>query len=153
MPYADPEKRKQYHNNYYRGWRKRNKDKSRAIDKKSKDAHRQQIAEKNAANYNSEERWILHLKNKFKMKPEQYNEKLLEQGGVCAICGKVSTKKLHVDHDHKCCSGDKLCGKCNRGLLCYRCNVGLGFFQDDRYSLSKAIEYLTKHQSKENVEI
>jgi hypothetical protein len=153
MPYANPEKSRQYHNEYSRKWRKQNPERAREIDKKCKSTRKQQIAEYNAVKYDTDERWALKLKTHFKMKPEQYIEKLSEQGGVCAICGKASEKRLHVDHNHACCSGDKTCGKCIRGLLCFRCNAGLGFFLDDRYSLSKAIEYLTKHLREENVSV
>lgn len=31
-----------------------------------------------------------------------------------------------VDHDHACCSGDRSCGQCIRGMLCGSCNMGLG---------------------------
>lgn len=78
---------------------------------------------------------------------EWYEEKLKEQGGVCAICknppseirgGKV--KKLNIDHDHKHCKNG--CPECIRGLLCSNCNRALGKFYDRIDLLEKAIEYL-----------
>lgn len=70
---------------------------------------------------------------------------MLEAQGGCAICGaKEPTRNQgwHVDHDHRCCSGVKTCGKCVRGVLCAGCNQGLGQFEDDPKRLLSAIAYL-----------
>ena len=68
--------------------------------------------------------------------PEEFNTKLEEQGGVCAICGTDNPGKLDfcADHDHT--NGTK------RGVLCRKCNSGLGHFNDDPEIISKAINYL-----------
>ena len=67
-----------------------------------------------------------------------YEEILLSQGGVCAICDQLPTTKdkdrLHVDHDH-------VTGEI-RGLLCSSCNVALGLFADDSERLREAAAYL-----------
>lgn len=66
-----------------------------------------------------------------------YDRMLMEQHGVCAICGGTDgTRKLAVDHDHET-------GRV-RGLLCTRCNVGLGYFRDARNVLENAISYLDR---------
>lgn len=89
----------------------------------------------------------------YRITPEEYAQMLRDQGGVCAICGKipedsVSSSKygnranLHVDHDHSCCPGKLSCGSCVRGVLCMRCNAGLGSFEDSLDLLKKAAEYL-----------
>jgi len=89
-----------------------------------------------------------HLRNKYRMTPEQFGELSARQGGRCAICDEptpVNAIKPHlvVDHDHSCCSGaGATCGICVRGLLCMRCNTGLGFFKDDPELLEAAIRYL-----------
>lgn len=75
---------------------------------------------------------------------EQYNGMVERQGGVCAICGQPPTsatpgRRLHVDHDHK--SG------VIRGLLCGRCNTGIGSLQESPEILSRAILYLSAHES------
>ncbi len=89
-----------------------------------------------------------HLKHTYKMTVEQYDEMYAAQGGGCAICGAPdgdpSGRRLHVDHDHTCCAGERSCGKCNRGLLCKACNTGLGGFRDDPAHLEAAIRYLRK---------
>jgi len=74
----------------------------------------------------------------------KYQEMLLAQNGVCAICFRPETsvvngkiKPLAVDHCH---NSEKI-----RGLLCARCNQAVGLFGEDINVLSNAIEYLRKH--------
>lgn len=71
---------------------------------------------------------------------------LLSQDNKCKICRDEFTdvNKYHIDHDHKCCPGNKSCGQCVRGLLCRSCNHGLGNFRDSIDSLTRAIKYLQK---------
>lgn len=47
----------------------------------------------------------------------------------------------YVDHDHKCCSGDKSCGKCVRGILCPGCNTGMHYYDKEGW-VDNAKEYL-----------
>jgi hypothetical protein len=76
-----------------------------------------------------------HLKRFFDLTPEQYTEMLESQNGVCSICKQPENgKSLAVDHCHK--TGEI------RGLLCGKCNRGLGFFNDSKHLLSRAMEYL-----------
>jgi predicted transcriptional regulator len=80
-----------------------------------------------------------HLKVKFGITPEQYNEMFVNQEGRCAVCGKHQKELktvLAVDHDHVT---EEI-----RGLLCGPCNMGLGMFRDDPILLQKAIDYLRK---------
>ena len=67
------------------------------------------------------------------------------QNGVCFICQRANgaTRKLSVDHDHKCCNGPTSCGACVRGLLCRPCNDMLGHARDDWQMFARAIRYLT----------
>lgn len=66
---------------------------------------------------------------------EQYDQMLIGQGGVCAICGQPDPRRsLSVDHNHE--TGEV------RGLLCDRCNTGLGKFQDRADLTAKATDYL-----------
>lgn len=74
------------------------------------------------------------LKYLYGITSEEYHRYLIEQGGVCAICGgNRSGKQLAVDHDHA--TGEVY------GLLCQKCNVGLGYFVDNSEWLRKAAEY------------
>lgn len=67
---------------------------------------------------------------------EEYQRRLREQGGGCAICGDEcpSGARLSVDYNHV--TGEV------RGLLCKPCNMALGGFKDDVLIIKKAINYL-----------
>ncbi len=77
----------------------------------------------------------LHLRRKFGMTLEQYDQILAAQEGGCAICGEppVEGKSIHIDH-----AGDTV-----RGLLCVRCNNALGQLRDDPELMLRAAEYVT----------
>jgi hypothetical protein len=77
-----------------------------------------------------------HLWQNYKMTPEEYDEILGWQKGVCCICGGTnpSGKRLAVDHDHV--TGQR------RNLLCASCNKGLGLFKDDPELLENAMLYM-----------
>jgi Recombination endonuclease VII len=80
-----------------------------------------------------------HLKRKYGMTVEQYDEMLAAQGGGCFIWKRPPREdmSLHVDHDHST-------GKV-RGILCFRCNNALADFQEDVRLLAKAAAYLDRH--------
>ena len=87
--------------------------------------------------------WESKLKSHYNLTLAEYLALLEQQNGGCAICGlEPSGRRLAVDHDHKCCSGDKSCGKCVRGLLCVNCNLGIGAAQDNIVILERMIDYL-----------
>jgi len=81
------------------------------------------------------------LKAKYGITAEEYDQMLLKQENVCAICGleagggRGAESRLAVDHNHET-------GKV-RGLLCNNCNNGLGRFKDNPELLRKAIDYLS----------
>jgi hypothetical protein len=82
-----------------------------------------------------------HWAKNYNLTPEQYQQILDSQGGVCAICSQVNTYsryQLSVDHCHDT-------GRI-RGLLCDKCNRGIGLLGDDTALLAQAIKYLTTVQ-------
>lgn len=86
------------------------------------------------------------LRLDFNMTVDDYEELLVAQGGGCAICGGVdATRRLNVDHDHKCCPGRGSCGECVRGLLCINCNLTLGTAKDSPATLRSALRYLAEY--------
>lgn len=95
---------------------------------------------------------LLRTANRYGITPERYEAMLAEQGGLCAICHQAETAvikgttcSLAVDHDRRCCSGKKSCGKCVRGLLCGRCNMALGGIKESAETLRAMAAYLELH--------
>ncbi len=88
-------------------------------------------------NYKKEIR-AARLVSKYGITQEDYDSMLLDQEGMCAICGTKNPQGRHnifvVDHDHT--TGDV------RGLLCHNCNTGLGKLGDTISGLERAIRYL-----------
>lgn len=85
-----------------------------------------------------------NLWHKYGIKLEDYKRMLVEQGGVCAICGSppITTNKnkgyLDVDHDH--ISG------VIRGLLCHLCNQGMIAVDRVHDWAERASQYVAKHR-------
>ena len=77
-----------------------------------------------------------HLKRAFGITPEDYERRLAQQAGGCAVCGRAPKpgKSLHVDHDHEM--------GCVRGLLCFKCNAALGQLDDDLGRIERALTYV-----------
>ena len=104
--------------------------------------HKEKIAEKKKRYYqlNKDKIRSLQLLKHYGIDSEEYDTILHSQHGVCAICKKPETHKLHgkiamlsVDHNHDT-------GKI-RGLLCNTCNRALGLFRDDVKLLKAAAIY------------
>lgn len=82
-----------------------------------------------------------HLKRRYGITKEEYEQLLEKQENKCAICGKQDP--YHLDHEHV---GREEIGKMGnvRGILCTACNNGLGLFRDNAETLRKAADYLDK---------
>lgn len=94
--------------------------------------------------WSSDRRWEAHILATYNWTPEMYWRLYELQGGRCATCQRATgkTRRLSVDHDHKCCPGRTSCGKCVRGLLCRPCNTLLGRARDAIEFFARCIEYL-----------
>jgi len=86
-----------------------------------------------------------HLMDLYGLTQEEYEQMLMKQKGVCAICNKPQHTKrkgkllpLFVDHCHKT-------GKV-RGLLCNACNRMLGHADDNTSVMMAGIKYLEEHK-------
>lgn len=76
------------------------------------------------------------------VEPIDFYNLLNLQGNKCSICGKSTEdnkRRLSIDHCHET--------MIVRGLLCTTCNFGLGYFQDNKELLLKAVEYLKSNYS------
>jgi hypothetical protein len=83
-----------------------------------------------------------HLKRSYGITPERYEEELVKQNGLCALCGKPPVDDdlqttLVVDHDHKT--------KKFRALVHGRCNSVIGYAQENTDILQAAAAYLRRH--------
>ena len=95
--------------------------------------------------YDSEKGRNHHLMRYHKITLKQYTEILLNQKGVCKICGLPETspngrggiKPLSVDHNH---TTEKI-----RGLLCSKCNIMLGVALDNPDILISGAKYLKEN--------
>ena len=121
MPHKDPARNREYQ----REWRKRNPD-----------YYKGYIARRVSDNprYHKEAK----LRSQYGISLEQWDEMFERQAGLCSICRSESP--LHVDHDHD--TGQV------RELLCTKCNLGIGCFEDDPDTLTRAAEYAAKWRKK-----
>jgi len=117
MPKTDKQK------TYHKAWREANKDKLKSYRKNA------------------------DLKKEYGISLDTYNEMLLDQEGLCAICKEPETQEcyrtgvtynLAVDHCH---TSGKI-----RKLLCSRCNRTLGMVNDNISLLENMIAYLEKYK-------
>ena len=86
-----------------------------------------------------------HLKTKYGITLNNYDDMVIKQNGLCAICHKPEMRKNHslsVDHDH---STGQI-----RELLCDKCNKALGFLNDNSDLVRNAAAYLDKHNNFKN---
>ena len=81
-----------------------------------------------------------HLKRRYGITVEEYDELLEAQGHRCKICRTDDpggrNARFHVDHCH---TTNKV-----RGLLCSRCNQAIGLFDESVLVLESAIKYLNE---------
>lgn len=80
---------------------------------------------------------------------EKYDSLMAEQNNACAVC-KIpfsNEVKPNVDHDHKCCVGNRTCGLCVRGLLCSGCNAFAGMIETRFSTHAEMFSYLYLHHN------
>jgi len=85
------------------------------------------------------QQWAYELKKFYGITVQEYEQRLEEQDGRCAICLQLPPGGEHlcVDHDH---DTNKV-----RGLLCRFCNLGIGMFNEDAGRLLSAERYIQLH--------
>lgn len=111
---------KKCHTEYVKNYYKSNPDKN---------------AEKIRMNSSRDYNWKRHGLSK-----EEFESMVAKFDGKCHACKSAEAK--NIDHDHDCCSSNRSCGKCVRGILCHNCNTALGLVKDSKDTLQKLINYL-----------
>lgn len=94
------------------------------------------------------------LTRTYGMSLDEYERKLEEQHGLCALCDRPESREtergrlfpLAVDHDHTHCSGKTGCPVCVRDLLCWECNNMLGKIEKVPGLEYRVVAYLEKHR-------
>jgi hypothetical protein len=137
MPYADPNKQREYFKNYdllRRDLPQRKADRRR-MSRESYLRHKEEVIARTMRRYaeNPRARKNREFKREYGITLEEYERLCVEQGGKCAICGTVP-KTLYVDHDHQT--------KKFRGLVCMQCNLGIGYLKDNPNIVGHALTYL-----------
>lgn len=148
------EEKKQRKKENVRLWHLNNKEKVVIIKRKYYDNNKEVCIERGKAYMQTEKRkeWVKlngnayyekikarkpHLRLKYGITLEQYDEMRAMQQFRCKTCNKHETEMrtpLHVDHCH-------ISGKI-RGLLCKKCNTALGMVKDSKEVLKNLIIYL-----------
>lgn len=126
-------------------WQKANPERLRATRRKRYARLADRIQAQRRARYIlGMHRWE-NLLQRYGVTRAWYEEKLIEQGGACAICRRDSAcfrRPLAVDHDHRCCPTGRMCERCRRGLLCAACNTALHSAEREPSWLRNAAAYL-----------
>lgn len=78
------------------------------------------------------------LKRNYGITVAEFDQRLIDQRGLCACCERQLNEHLVVDHDHD--SGVV------RGILCFGCNTGLGQLGDNAEGAHRAETYLWAHR-------
>lgn len=92
--------------------------------------------------------WVIGLKRRYNITPEQLTKMIEDVNGVCSICKDPScqskNKSLVIDHNHKT-------GRV-RDILGNKCNVAIGMVKEDPNILKNIVMYLFKHEMIELLE-
>lgn len=68
----------------------------------------------------------------------------------CDVCG--ATERLHIDHDHACCPtgrSPRSCGRCVRGVLCHHCNTAMGLLGESEERVTALLHHLQSRAAAE----
>lgn len=125
--------------------RERDRARYRAQDRRAEKQARRERAREADPDAFDRKQYDMNTVRRFKRTIEDYEAKLAEQGGHCAICPRTPEeegKRLAWDHDHSCCATQWTCGECVRDLLCQRCNLKVAALEFGEYEAHE--NYLTR---------
>lgn len=175
MPYKDPEKRREYHREYERGWRARNPEKVKEKFARWREKNLEYDQERSRAyradNLEAVRTTDRELKRRLRTDPD-YNaaqreykkrwrhanpEKVRDRSRRTRYKLKAGEyEQMIADQENRCAAcGDEMlptphidhCHKTQvvRGLLCPSCNVALGHLRDDPERVAKLLAYIERH--------
>lgn len=98
---------------YMRTWRANNRERHNELARQSHQRNKHKHVLRNR-NY--------HLTTKYGITSDDYERMFKSQNGVCFLCGRAQSRRLHVDHNHKT--------RELRKLLCAKCNSMLGIIEE-----------------------
>jgi hypothetical protein len=129
VPYKDPAKRAEYDRGRNRWAKLSPEEKKEWIEQGNERRRSWREANPELAKLKDRKRALA----RYNLTIEQFEEKLAEQGGACASCGRDNTaaRNWHVDHNHD--TGEF------RGILCHYCNVAAGCLGDDTRNSSGSL--------------
>ena len=87
-----------------------------------------------------------HLRRRYDLLWHEVEEMMIAQDHCCAICrtpiefsqgNKLGKHSAVIDHNHST--------KETREILCVSCNLGIGYAQEDVFTLERMIHYVKKH--------
>jgi hypothetical protein len=166
MPFKDPEIARAKNREYSKRWREAHPERRREAARRWWAANPEKKRE-----YNERHRSPEKKRERYATDPE-YRERVLAknrayrarqmglgpgdwvslweaQGGICYLCEKpMDPERTVLDHDHRCCGGEKACRACWRGLTHIGCNVLIGKVGDDPAELEKIARNLRAAQSR-----
>jgi Recombination endonuclease VII len=135
MPFKDPQKRKEYLNNWQRTMRANLTPEQKAvIYKHSNECRQRQYASDPELRARASRR---NTVQKYGITSEQYDAMIRAQEGLCKLCRLPlfdEPRKPVIDHCHMT--------RVVRGVIHNRCNVGIGMLKDDPILVKRALEYL-----------
>lgn len=149
-----PEEKRERVRESTRRWRARNPEKAKEVNLRYKRANREKLATAARAYHHahpeqareSSRRWREANVNRHGMSRVEWLEIIDRQGGCCYLCSEpldlVTPRKVHVDHDHRCCPGNRSCRYCRRGVACHACNSAIGILRDDPARLRRIADNL-----------
>lgn len=144
---ANREKNKEYARKY----RAENKEKVAERKRKHYAANREKVLEKNRKwhDKNKGKRREHNWKRKYGITNVEYNDFLVRQNHVCALCQQPEKSKVNgkiralaVDHCHETAEQYGV-EHSIRGLLCGRCNTALARALADRQWWKRVVQYLS----------
>jgi hypothetical protein len=89
---------------------------------------------------------LVTVMRKHKLTFKMVSEMVKGQKDRCARCEERLTGTPYFDHDHACCTSQKTCGLCLRGIVCARCNLMMAGYDDYVKNPEQTDRYLSSYR-------